>query len=107
LPSTNLGGQMQATGLNFDLLEGVQPGDEIDVQFTPHAYEDFIYLRAMDRSGVLNLGPGPLSLMEVIKDESDWRNDRSMTLTVGPNWHRQTFEGRMRRCLETLDVRKK
>ena len=100
---------MPSTAIDFDQLDNVQAGDELIVRFTPHAYDDFIYIKAMNSAGVLDLSSGDLAFYEAVAMTSDWGGDdnRTQTLKVGSSWNRSFFEGRMRRVLESLEVKTK
>jgi hypothetical protein len=99
---------MQATGLDFDQLEDVKPGDEIIVRFKPEGHEDLQYVLMMINAGVLAFALGDLIFLEAVALSADWNGDRNrtQTFTPGPNWNREFFEGRMQHCLEWIEVRK-
>ena len=98
---------MPQMAIDFEQLDSVQEGDELIVRFTLHAYDDFIYIKAMNNAGVLDLSSGDLAFYEAVAMTSDWDGDsnRTQTLKVGSSWNRSFFEGRMRRVLESLKVK--
>src|SRR5690348_5913745 len=98
---------MPDTAIDFSQLESVEPGDKLVVVFQARATDDLVYVSAMCSAGVLELPPGDRALVDAIRMTADWEHDenRNMTFTAGPNWSREFFEGRMRRALESLEVR--
>ncbi len=102
---------MQGTAVDFSTLGSVKEGDELVVRFKRTAREDLIYVEAMERSGVIIAKTEDLMRIDGIRvvDEYDWPtdDDRTFTFTVGPDWSQSFFEGRMRRAIESLEVRRK
>lgn len=99
---------MSALAVDFNRLEGVQMGDELIVRFKPEATADCVYILAMNAAGVLKLNTGDLMFYEAVRETGDWDGDhnRTQTLVLGPRWNYEFFVGRMRRALESLEVRK-
>lgn len=95
-------------GVDFSTLRGVRAGDELVVRFKPESIDDLIYVMAMARAGVLSLSSGDAAFFEAVRASDSWDGDhnRTQTLVVGSGWSQTFFEGRMRRCLESLEVKK-
>ncbi len=95
------------TAVDFTQLDNVQPGDKVTIRFKPEATDDVVYVLAMRRASVLELKPGDVMLLEAVRMTDDWDHDsnRTMTLTAGPRWNSDFFVGRMRRAIESLEVK--
>lgn len=95
--------------VNFNDLHGIIAGDELTVRFKPEATPDLMYVFAMHDSMVLNLSPTLLRRLRNFHTSGDWGSDENRTqiLTVGLDWSREFFEGRMRRAIDFLEVRRK
>lgn len=99
---------MPTQTVDFDRLITVNPGDTLVLRFSEGAADDFIYVQALERAGVIKIDPKDAMIVAAIADSGSFEHEqnRNLTVTVGDAWDRNFFEGRMRRALESLETTK-
>lgn len=101
---------MPATLVNItDAVQEAKNGShKVRITFEKSAEKtDVYYLLGMKRNGIIAFqNPMDEAVMMAVAQSGDWEHDdnRTLTLTLTETFDAEWFIGRMRRCLENIEV---
>lgn len=101
---------MSATLVNITdtVQEALNGSRKVRITFKPSAEKaDVTYLLGMKRNGIIAFqNPMDEAVMMAVAQSGDWEHDDNLTLTITltETFDADWFIGRMRRCLENIEI---